>query len=70
MFRQQLRAIFRASAFGKVKVLVPMVSHLSEAVQTMEDMTQPTAQQVGEHRKAPCAIQYSVFGPLLVPGLR
>jgi len=30
MFRQQLRAILRASAFGKVKLLVPMVAHVSE----------------------------------------
>ncbi|MDO9074332.1 MAG: phosphoenolpyruvate--protein phosphotransferase [Rubrivivax sp.] len=30
MFRQQLRAILRASAFGKVRVLVPMVAQLAE----------------------------------------
>ena len=30
MLRQQLRAILRASAFGKVRVLIPMVAHLSE----------------------------------------
>jgi phosphotransferase system enzyme I (PtsI) len=30
MFRQQLRAILRASAFGKVRVLIPMVAHLGE----------------------------------------
>src|SRR5204862_5367328 len=30
MFRQQLRAILRASAHGKVRLLVPMVAHLSE----------------------------------------
>ncbi len=30
MFRQQLRAILRASAFGKVKILIPMVAHMSE----------------------------------------
>jgi phosphoenolpyruvate-protein kinase (PTS system EI component) len=30
MFRQQLRAILRASAFGKVRVLIPMVAHRSE----------------------------------------
>lgn len=31
MFGQQLRAILRASAFGKVRILFPMVAHLSEA---------------------------------------
>lgn len=36
MFRAQLRAILRASAFGKVRILVPMVAHLSEAKQTFE----------------------------------
>jgi phosphotransferase system enzyme I (PtsI) len=30
MFRQQLRAILRASAFGKVRLLLPMVAQLSE----------------------------------------
>jgi phosphoenolpyruvate-protein phosphotransferase (PTS system enzyme I) len=36
MFRQQLRAILRASAYGKVKVLIPMVAHLSEVRMTIE----------------------------------
>jgi phosphoenolpyruvate-protein phosphotransferase (PTS system enzyme I) len=36
MFRVQLRAILRASAFGQVRILVPMVAHLSEAKQTFE----------------------------------
>ena len=31
MFRQQLRAILRASKYGKVRILVPMVAHLNEA---------------------------------------
>ena len=36
MFRQQLRAILRASAFGKVRILIPMLAHLSEISQTVE----------------------------------
>lgn len=36
MFRQQLRAILRASAFGKVRILVPMVAHLAEVKQTLD----------------------------------
>lgn len=36
MFRQQLRAIYRASAFGKVRLLVPMVAHLGEVRQIVE----------------------------------
>ncbi|MFM9917059.1 MAG: phosphoenolpyruvate--protein phosphotransferase [Rhizobacter sp.] len=36
MFRQQIRAILRASAFGKVKLLVPMLAHVGEAMQTLD----------------------------------
>jgi phosphotransferase system enzyme I (PtsI) len=35
MFRQQLRAILRASAFGPVRILIPMVAHLSEIRHTL-----------------------------------
>ncbi len=38
MFRQQLRAILRASAFGKVRVLVPMIAHRSEILSTVGAM--------------------------------
>jgi len=33
MFGEQLRAMLRASAYGKVRILVPMVAHLAEAQQ-------------------------------------
>jgi phosphotransferase system enzyme I (PtsI) len=36
MFRQQLRAILRASAFGKVRLLFPMMAHISEVRHTLE----------------------------------
>jgi len=36
MFRQQLRAILRAAAHGKVRILIPMVAHLSEVRHTVE----------------------------------
>ncbi len=36
MFRQQIRAILRASAFGEIRLLVPMVAHVGEALQTLE----------------------------------
>jgi phosphotransferase system enzyme I (PtsI) len=36
MFRQQLRAILRASAYGKVRLLIPMVAHRSEIEATLE----------------------------------
>ncbi|MBC7955627.1 MAG: phosphoenolpyruvate--protein phosphotransferase [Cytophagales bacterium] len=36
MFRQQLRAILRASALGKVRLLIPMVAHLAEVRLALE----------------------------------
>jgi phosphoenolpyruvate-protein phosphotransferase (PTS system enzyme I) len=38
MFRQQLRAMLRAAAFGKVRVLVPMVAHMREVQSIVEAM--------------------------------
>jgi phosphoenolpyruvate-protein phosphotransferase (PTS system enzyme I) len=57
MFRQQLRAILRASAFGKVRVLIPMVAHLSEVRQTLEALAR-ARQQLSEAGKP--------FGPVEV----
>jgi phosphotransferase system enzyme I (PtsI) len=51
MFRQQLRAILRASAYGQVKVLVPMVAHLSEVKATLEALAR-ARQQLTETGKA------------------
>jgi phosphotransferase system enzyme I (PtsI) len=36
MFRQQLRAILRAAAHGPVKLLFPMVAHLSEVLHALD----------------------------------
>lgn len=44
MFRQQLRAILRASAYGKVRLLVPMVANLGEARQTLESLARAKQQ--------------------------
>jgi phosphotransferase system enzyme I (PtsI) len=44
MFRQQLRAVLRASAYGKVKLLLPMVAHLSEAKLTHEALARAKRQ--------------------------
>ena len=51
MFRQQLRAILRASAHGKVKLLIPMVAHLSEVTATLEALAR-ARQQLTEAGKA------------------
>jgi len=44
MFRQQLRAILRASAYGKVRVLIPLLAHLGEAHQTLDAIARAKAQ--------------------------
>jgi len=44
MFRQQLRAILRASAFGKVRILIPMVAHMSEVRLTLEALARARQQ--------------------------
>ena len=44
MFRQQLRAILRAAALGKVRVLLPMVAHLSEVRQTLDALARARQQ--------------------------
>jgi phosphotransferase system enzyme I (PtsI) len=51
MFRQQLRAILRASAFGKVRLLIPMVAHLSEVRLTLEALAR-ARQQLSDAGKA------------------
>lgn len=51
MFRQQLRAILRASAFGKVRILVPMVAHMSEVKLIFEALTR-VRQQLDEAGRA------------------
>ena len=51
MFRQQLRAILRASAYGKVRVLIPMVAHLSEVRLTLEALAR-ARQQLDDAGKA------------------
>ena len=44
MFRQQLRAILRASAYGKVRLLIPMVAHRSEVIATVEALARAKQQ--------------------------
>ena len=51
MFRQQLRAILRASAHGKVRLLLPMVAQVNEARMTLEALTR-AKQQLRDAGKA------------------
>jgi phosphoenolpyruvate-protein phosphotransferase (PTS system enzyme I) len=50
MFRQQLRAILRASAFGKVRLLLPMIAHVSE-IKAALDCLARAKQQLDEAGK-------------------
>ncbi len=44
MFRQQLRALLRAAAHGKLRILFPMVAHLSEVRATLDALARARAQ--------------------------
>ena len=44
MFRQQLRALLRASVSGKVRILIPMVAHFSEVRLTLEALAKARQQ--------------------------
>ncbi|WP_077035165.1 phosphoenolpyruvate--protein phosphotransferase [Pelomonas sp. KK5] len=60
MFRQQLRAIYRASAYGKVKLLIPMVAHLSEIRQILE-ITKKVQQQLTDAGHAYTNVELGVM---------
>ncbi len=60
MFRQQLRAILRAAAHGKVRVLLPMVAHLSEVRQTLDALAR-ARQQLDDAGRA--------YGPVEIGGM-
>ncbi|WP_314443478.1 phosphoenolpyruvate--protein phosphotransferase [Massilia timonae] len=51
MFLTQLRAILRASAFGKVRILIPMLAHAFEIDQTLNMIEQAKAQLRAESIK-------------------
>ncbi|MEP7140367.1 MAG: phosphoenolpyruvate--protein phosphotransferase [Caldimonas sp.] len=44
MFRQQLRAMLRAAAHGPVRILLPMVAHLSEVHHTLDALARARQQ--------------------------
>nr|WP_295084319.1 phosphoenolpyruvate--protein phosphotransferase [uncultured Roseateles sp.] len=60
MFRQQLRAIYRASAFGKVRLLIPMVAHLSEVRQILESIKK-VQQQLTDAGRAYTKVELGVM---------
>ncbi|KAF0814718.1 Phosphoenolpyruvate-protein phosphotransferase [Andreprevotia sp. IGB-42] len=48
LFRTQLRALLRASAFGKIKLLIPMLSHVGEIRQIRRHLDEVAAQLAEE----------------------
>jgi len=60
MFRQQLRAIYRASAFGKVRLLIPMVAHLSE-VKQIQEAVKKVQQQLSDTGQAYGSVEVGVM---------
>ena len=57
LFLTQLRAILRASAFGPVKLLIPMLSHCFEVTQTLAMINQAKAQLIKSGQKFDAGIQ-------------
>ncbi|TFW32116.1 phosphoenolpyruvate--protein phosphotransferase [Massilia horti] len=57
MFLTQLRAILRASAFGKVRILIPMLAHAFEIDQSLSMIKQAKAQLREENVKFDEAIE-------------
>ena len=57
MFLVQLRAILRASAFGPIRLLIPMLSHAFEIIQTLQIIEQAKGQLRDANKKFDEAIQ-------------
>jgi len=57
LFLTQLRAILRASAFGKVRILIPMLAHAFEIDQTLSMIEQAKAQLRDEGVKYDAAVE-------------
>ena len=69
MFRQQLRAILRASAFGKVRLLIPMVAHINEVRHTLDAVAR-AKQQLDESGKAYTNVQLGAMIEVPAAALR
>ena len=69
MFRQQLRAILRASAYGKVRILIPMVAHMSEVHLTLEALAR-ARQQLDDAGKAHARVELGAMIEVPAAALR
>ncbi|MEO7320457.1 MAG: phosphoenolpyruvate--protein phosphotransferase [Nitrosospira sp.] len=65
MFNTQLRAILRASRYGQIRILVPMLSSVSEITQTLHLIE--NAKQSLRHEKIPFDEKIQVGGMIEIP---
>jgi phosphoenolpyruvate-protein phosphotransferase (PTS system enzyme I) len=65
MFLTQLRAILRASNYGKVRILLPMLAHVHEIEQTLALIRQ--AKQQLDERGAPYDREIQIGGMIEIP---
>ena len=65
MFLTQLRAILRASHYGKVRILLPMLAHVHEIEQTLALIRQ--AKQQLDERGAPYDREIQIGGMIEIP---
>ena len=65
MFLTQLRAILRASHYGRVRVLLPMLAHAHEIDQTLALITQAKAQL--DERRQPYDKEIQIGGMIEIP---
>src|SRR2546430_16136531 len=65
MFLTQLRAILRASRYGKVRLLIPMLAHAHEAEQTLAAVRQ--AKEMLDDQKVPYDRRIQIGGMIRVP---
>lgn len=65
LFRTQLRALFRASAHGNLKILVPMLSGAAEIIQTLQLIN--TVKQELVAQNIPCKLDVPIGGMIEIP---
>src|SRR5438874_4285450 len=65
MFLTQLRAILRASRYGKVRLLIPMLAHAHEVEQTLAAVRQ--AKEMLDDQKVPYDRRIQIGGMIEVP---
>jgi len=65
LFRPQLRALLRASHYGNIKILIPMLSSVSELNQTLQVIA--TTRKSLEYEGIPCDRNVKIGGMIEIP---